>query len=104
MINTEAVITANIVELDDLRTTLWLVVKSHRRIKLDTNHLFEVMESRKYNILLMFVRFSAPMNIKALATCDPRAIKICVNILAVAAIPVVFAMGIMVGKHGTQNC
>jgi hypothetical protein len=90
MINTEAVITANIVKLDDLRTTLWLVVKSHRKIKLETNHLFEVMKSHKHNILLMLVRFSAAMkNIKALATSDPRAIKICVNILAVAAIPVV---------------
>lgn len=66
------------------------MVKSHRRINLETNHLFEVMESYKHNILLMLVRFAATMkNIKALAISDPRAIKVCVNIPAAAAIPVV---------------
>jgi len=63
-------------------------------MKLETNHLFEVMESCKHNILLTFVRFSAAVkNIKALATSDPRAIKICINIPAAFPIPVVVCDG-----------
>jgi hypothetical protein len=58
-------------------------------MKLETNHVFEVMESHKHTILLMLARFAAAMkNIKALTTSDPRAIKVCVNIPAAAAIPV----------------
>jgi len=56
-------------------------------MKLETDHLLEVMESCKHNILLMLVRFAAAM--KNMATSDPRAIKVCVNIPAAAAIPVI---------------
>jgi len=56
-------------------------------MKLETNHLPEVMESCKHNILLMLVRFAAAM--KNVSTSNPRAIKVCVNIPAAAAIPVV---------------
>lgn len=56
-------------------------------MKLETNHLLEVMELCKYSILLMLVMFAAAM--KNMATSDPRAIKVCVNIPAVAAVPVI---------------
>jgi hypothetical protein len=69
---------------------LWPVVKSRKRMKLETNHLFNVMESHKHNILLVLVRFAAAVkNIKVLDTSDPQAIEVCVNIPAAAVIPVV---------------
>jgi hypothetical protein len=65
-------------------------------MKRETNHLFDVMELRMHNLLLVLVRFAAAMkNIEALATCDPKAIKVCVNIPAAAA-------GVVSGKRGTQ--
>jgi len=70
-------------------------------MKLKTNHLLEVMESCKHNILLMLVRFATAM--KNMATSDQRVIKVCVNIPAAATIPVI-AVGVMADKHGTQNC
>jgi hypothetical protein len=59
-------------------------------MKRETNHLFDVLELHTLNLLLVLVRFAAAMrNIKALAACDPKATKVCVNIPATAAVPVV---------------
>lgn len=65
------------------------MVKSGRRMKLETIHLSNVIESCEHKILLILARFAVIKNMKALATFHRKAIKVCVNIPAAAAVPVV---------------
>lgn len=58
-------------------------------MKLETIHLSDVIKLCEHKMLLILVRFTVIKNMKALATFDPKAIEVCVNIPAAAAVPVV---------------
>ena len=58
-------------------------------MKLETIHLSDVIKLCEHKMLLILVRFTVIKNMKALATFDAKAIEVCVNIPAAAAVPVV---------------